>query len=403
MFAAVHMYDIVYVGGGIACLYSAHMHLKRNPGTKIIVLEKTGRVGGRADWAKFEGVDVVKGAGVGRFRKDKALLALLDDLGVGYKAYDTDLGDEHRIAPALNKLRAKLDTNNKSASFKRHGIDTLGLSEYRRLVQAVGYADYERMDAGIALDHYGFEDTYGKQTNFAFSWEDLVRKLSTGLEIITRCEAASVNTGSVTTRQAGVFHGRHVCVGVTANALRKLFPGVAAYRRIASQPFMRVYAKLSAPLPLDGYTVVGGVLQKMIPIRDRVVMVAYADNANALKLRHYTKSDMQRELDKVAVRRFGAAAGDFIIEKLVMFFWEEGTHYYKPSKNIRRDIAAFVHRAQRPMPGVYVIGEAVGINQGWTNSALLSAHHVAAELASTNGFHDRSIIAAANNINTTEV
>ena len=259
----------------------------------------------------------------------------------------------------------------------------MGLPEYRRFVQAVGYADYERMDAGVALDHYGFEDTYGKQSHFAFSWEELVRKLSSGIEIVTSCEAVRVTSGSVTTRRAGTFHGRRVCVGVTVGVLQKLFPGVSAYRRIGSQPFMRVYAKLSAPLPLDGYTVVGGVLQKMIPIKDRVVMIAYADNANASKLRGYTKGDLQRELDKENRRRFGGPRRR--IEKMVKYFWEEGTHYYKPQVELRRDIGAFIHRAQRPMAGVYVIGEAVSLNQGWTNPALVSADQVKAELLDNNG------------------
>ena len=70
---------------------------------------------------------------------------------------------------------------------------------------------------------------------------------------------------------------------------------------------------------------------------------------------------------------------------MVKYFWEEGTHYYKPQVELRRDIGAFIHRAQRPMAGVYVIGEAVSLNQGWTNPALVSADQVKAELLDNNG------------------
>ena len=72
-----------------------------------------------------------------------------------------------------------------------------------------------------------------------------MRKLSSGLEIVTNCEAVYV----VTTRGGRAFHARRVCVGVTSDVLRALFPRVPAYRRIASQPFVRVYARLNAPLP----------------------------------------------------------------------------------------------------------------------------------------------------------
>ena len=41
------LYDIIIIGGGIAGLYKAHQHLKKDPNKKILLLEAANRLGGR--------------------------------------------------------------------------------------------------------------------------------------------------------------------------------------------------------------------------------------------------------------------------------------------------------------------------------------------------------------------
>jgi len=67
------------IGGGISGLYCAYRILKREPSKKVLVLEKTNRLGGRIETFKDLYMSVESGAG--RFHNgNKLLLKLLDEL-----------------------------------------------------------------------------------------------------------------------------------------------------------------------------------------------------------------------------------------------------------------------------------------------------------------------------------
>jgi len=68
------MYDVIIIGGGIAGLYTA---LKLVKTRKILLLESSDKVGGRANNIVFENTCVVTGAGIGRKKKDIILQNLL--------------------------------------------------------------------------------------------------------------------------------------------------------------------------------------------------------------------------------------------------------------------------------------------------------------------------------------
>ena len=70
------MYDIIIIGGGIAGLYSAYKITKLDPTKKLLVLEGDDHLGGRAGNVNFHGESIPIGAGVGRKKKDKILMAL---------------------------------------------------------------------------------------------------------------------------------------------------------------------------------------------------------------------------------------------------------------------------------------------------------------------------------------
>lgn len=73
------MNDIIIIGGGISGLYCAYRILKREPSKKVLVLEKTNRLGGRIETFKDLYMSVESGAG--RFHNgNKLLLKLLDEL-----------------------------------------------------------------------------------------------------------------------------------------------------------------------------------------------------------------------------------------------------------------------------------------------------------------------------------
>ena len=84
-----NVYDFIIIGSGIAGLYSAYKILHESPQSSILILERNKRawLGGRTSNEEFYGASIVTGAGIGRQKKDKLLLSLLNQLNVPHHAY----------------------------------------------------------------------------------------------------------------------------------------------------------------------------------------------------------------------------------------------------------------------------------------------------------------------------
>ena len=221
-------YSIIYVGAGIASLYSAYTHLKHNPTANILILEKTNHIGGRVSWTMFKDIEVVKGAGVGRYKKDKLLLNLLIELEIPYTIHKSNLGNLN-IKHTLLKLKENKPKT--IESFKDFAIRILGIETYTKFKINTGFTDYEKMDAKIAIEHYGFEDTYGIQEHFFFSWHKLIDLLKEKLNIKLYQEVMEVHPNQVKTN-TNIYTTKHVVVGTTITSLQKFFPTNTHYKNI---------------------------------------------------------------------------------------------------------------------------------------------------------------------------
>ena len=77
-------YDIIIIGGGIAGLYTQYKLLQKKHGSKILLIEKNNRLGGRIYTYKtsIKGKNYSMEAGAGRFNDNhKLLIKLITDLG----------------------------------------------------------------------------------------------------------------------------------------------------------------------------------------------------------------------------------------------------------------------------------------------------------------------------------
>ena len=61
---------------------------------------------------------------------------------------------------------------------------------------------------------------------------------------------------------------------------------------------------------------------------------------------------------------------------MIHFFWRIGTHYYDPLSNAYTSRDEFIKDAQNPMKNLYVVGEMISNNQGWTEGALESVKEI---------------------------
>lgn len=62
--------------------------------------------------------------------------------------------------------------------------------------------------------------------------------------------------------------------------------------------------------------------------------------------------------------------GTFSLDDLVIYAHRDATHYYTPLPEPYTTRQEFIHDAVHIDRGFTMIGEAVALNQGWTNSAL---------------------------------
>ena len=82
------MYDIVIVGGGIAGLYTTYKIHKEHPETKVLLLEKENRLGGRVH--TYENTYMSVEAGAGRINGSQpCIMKLIEELGLAKKLSKT--------------------------------------------------------------------------------------------------------------------------------------------------------------------------------------------------------------------------------------------------------------------------------------------------------------------------
>jgi phytoene dehydrogenase-like protein len=186
------VYDLVVVGGGISGLYAAYLFSKANPSGTVAVLEAAGRWGGRIETARFAGRTVPLGAGIGRADKDVLLLSLLEELDLAKDVVRFESPADTRflknpdfdVPRALDGVRAAVLNNTKASNtkgrtetFRSVALRVLGREDYRDLILALGFSDFERYDAVDAVNDYGFDDCYGTRRFFSVPWDRLVRGL----------------------------------------------------------------------------------------------------------------------------------------------------------------------------------------------------------------------------------
>jgi hypothetical protein len=390
------MQEIIIIGAGIAGLYTAYKFKILHPNCKITILEQN-LIGGRIGSQLFEGTEVVTGAGVGRKRKDKLLIKLLNELEIPYREFVS----KHYYAKTLDKLCNVKETFMKlrelytpcKKTFKAYAESILGSEKYKNFVKCSGYTDYEQEDAYDALYHYGFNDTYDNWTALSIPWTKLLVALIYKINIknihlqscVKKIEETSPNNFFVHTNNH-VYTCNMIIVATAIDSIRKLLPREHIYKGIKGQPFLRLYGKFTeCSIPIikqyvKGYTVVPSPLQKIIPMDpdNGVYMIAYNDNKSSKYLKKWLENTPENRARLCnLIKKSLDIPVEIYLSSIVHFYWNIGTHYYTPldtkKYNNRNN---FIKIAQHPMDGILVVGESVSTNQGWVEGALESVERV---------------------------
>ena len=415
------IYDFIIIGSGIAGLYSSYL-IQKQSNLSYLILEQNKRAGGRIGTEPFYGVQVVRGAGIGRMT-DRILLELMREFKLpinqftSHKTYSPAILDKSEEYPnsldimktvrilrqELKKQQNNKQNNNKTKTFREFVLPILGKEQYDKFLIMVGYVDYENTDCEEALYHYGFSDTASNNKDFFVPWNDLIERLTEKVGIdnikfnrkvmkIMREQEKTEKTKQQESiykihTEMGNYLCRKVVLATTITSLRKLLPEYPIYRDIEGQNYLRLYGKFSASsIPImreavKSYIIVTGVIQKIIPIdQDKgIYMISYNDNSNAKLLKNRLENnETNREYYSRKLEiALSIKKGSLKLLGIRGFYWDIGTHYYKPlDKSKYRSRKQFIKDAQNPEENIYVVGEVVSRKQGWSEGALESVEAV---------------------------
>jgi monoamine oxidase len=399
-----HDVDVCFVGGGISSMYAADCTLRMCPTARVAVLEGAQTLGGRLRMGCFWGRHVVKGAGVVRLKQDKLLTKLAKGLKVDLNPFpkrilyakNVEQVDVKKVWSKLEKMSRNMSAEERARdTFRTFGTRILGKRAYERLIRTIGYTDYEKADVIDTVLDYGVKDVFNSGGKFAgIDWDQLITSLVKRVgakNVHVECPVLKVepmNNGKwlVHTKNEQQWICNQVVFGIPIPAISKLIDVSTKCREalnsIPTQPFLRVYAKMSKASAeilanhVQGYTVVKNDLQKVIPIDSNrgIYMIAYSDNKHAL--RAYKERDNKMWFENKLMEAFGITSTRLQIRAMKVFFHRDGTHYFSPLNQAYENRDAFLYQVQNPLKDVFIVGESVSRNQGWTEGALESVQAV---------------------------
>jgi len=402
---STNYYDIIIIGSGMSGLFSAYNIKKIAPNASFLILEKHKKqwIGGRTSNEMFYGTEIVTGAGVGRKNKDTLLIKLMNEIGIKYTQYESNINYSKTFIPVdvgkiIKKLKIEYNKHPElhNKTFKEFFIKILGEKLYKTFTISTGYTDYENADLHETLYNYGMDDNKGGWTGLHIPWKNMVDRL---YHIIGKnhfrfsngaIEIKNMNQKpclfQIKTENGTLYNCNRVIVATTITGIQKLIPDASSktslYQQIRPQPFLRLYAKFNKESSeimkkyVTGYTIVPGPLQKIIPMDSNkgVYMIAYSDNYNAILQKNYLSNTFENHdlYCDLIEESLGIPRGQLKITAIKDYYWPVGTHYYEPLKRPFKTRNDFVYKAQHPYNGMLVVGEAISRHQGWTEGALES-------------------------------
>lgn len=381
------MYDYIVVGGGIGGLYANYILSKKYSG---ILLEKNSTFGGRAIEMDFHGTLVKLGAGI-MADHNKHLLALLKELNIKINSFksntDTNFKNSsnyYEMGDAICEIKKTFDENkkhikNKGYNMKEFLIKYFGSKFTNEFILNCEYHDFLKSDVEYFIKYYDINDmTHEPYKVLVIKWMDLINKLVNktclnNIEVINIDKNNNIfNVKTKNSNNYNEYQCKKIIFATTLKPLIKLSKNIIKidYNKfIGTVPFVRIYCyyKNGYSTNLSHYTIVDNKLQKVIKINDNVLMASYSDSSNALYWKKLKTQSKGIQLETVS-KYLETLNIKGTLDDIIITFWEEGIHYYKPTKNIHKTIKTLAH----PVKNVYIVGEIVSYKQGWVEGAIQS-------------------------------
>ncbi len=381
------MYDYIIIGGGIAGLYANY--LLSTKGKNGILLERNEHFGGRAFEMDFHGTLIKLGAGI-MADHNKHLLKLLKELNIKINSFKSttetnfnifDMGDS--ICEIKNTFEEnKKNIKSKGYNMKEFLIKYFGSTFAKEFILNCEYHDFLKSDVEYFIKHYDISDmTHEPYNVLVIKWIDLINKL-VKKNCYNNVEVLKVekdnNIFNVIVKD-NIYQTKKIIFATSLKPLIKLSKNiinnnVIDYNKyIGTVPFIRIYCyyKNGYTDNLSHYTIVDNKLQKVIKINDHVLMASYSDSSNALYWNKVKRLGKEKQI-KIVSKYLEELNVKGTINDIVIAFWDEGVHYYKPNKDLHKTIKTL----SKPAKNVYVVGEIISYKQGWVEGAIESVNRI---------------------------
>jgi hypothetical protein len=373
------IYDYIVVGGGISGLYANYK--LSNKGENGLLLEKNSNFGGRAFEMYFHGSLIKLGAGVMR-ENNYQILKLLKQLNIKVNIFpsftDTHFSNIFNMGKAICKIIEKYNMHkNTKLNMKDFLLKYFGSKFTKDFILNCEYHDFIKSDVEYFIKYYNIYDmSHEKHNIYIIKWIDLINKLvkKNCLSDINVLDIHK-NDNIFTVKTDGCLYScKKIILATTLKPLVKISKNILNinYKKyIGAVPFIRIYFyfKNGYKTSLSHYTIVNNKLQKLISINDNILMVSYSDGNNALYWKKINELPKNKQISTVNkyLKELNVTG---TINDIVIAFWDEGVHYFKPTSNLNKMIKTLA----RPARNVFVVGDMVSYKQGWVEGCIESVN-----------------------------
>lgn len=380
----------IIIGAGIAGLYLATK--LKDLGQSYFIIEKNEYIGGRALWKDFHGNRVTMGAGVIR-STDLNVIALCKKLNLELIGFESkfnlhpELNIDQNIFPQmLSELKNTYDKLFESdlARLQKITFDEFLLTEFtpefnRIFRMSVIYTDFFNASVIDTMKYYPYTDLLPKSSHvytIKGGWSKLLDSLTNQLDsnrIKLNSFVDKINSKNnliKTNSDSYTYDNLFICTDISILDIDLELPTELkiTLNNIGSVEFIRAYSYHDNPHNINTTTITPSILHKLIPITDKILMVAYADSNKAKYLNNLLSdlnvSDQINLITKYFLDTAQAITTSSNISDIVWKYWKHGIHYFKPHNN-----TILLSKSN-----INLIGEFVSNNQGWVEGAIESVN-----------------------------
>jgi protoporphyrinogen oxidase len=379
-------HENIIIGGGIAGLYLAYK-LKQQK-QNFILFEKTNRLGGRVKWTHFHGKEITLGPGVIR-EHDTNVLELVKELDLELNSNMSSYDMHPSIAANQNELDSMIDTIDKVYQTNKSQLHNLTFKQFLdlylpaefvlRFKQVVLHNDGWDADVHQTVKYYPLNEFVSKPSKIFYlknGWSSLIETI---IEKINEPNKLKISEAVIeidwpnklikTNKRNYTANRLFICTNIEIKNIKLNIPKelLSTLDKINSIPYLRCYTYHPFEHGVES-VIVPSILEKMIPMNDKILMSAYTDNINATEINEIFNSDNRENLSRINLLIKNTLIGSkyqySIATDYVYQYWKHGVHYFEP----------FDKELIMSNDNVYLSCEMVANDQGWTNGALESVN-----------------------------